>query len=216
MDKHIMCRVTLFAILLLPYLQVFCEDDTECLKSFKESVTDTNNYLASWNFANEFSGYVCSFAGITCWNNQENKVLALQLRLAGLSGSFPSGLWKCASMQILDLSQNDFIGPIPDDICSQLPYTTVLDLSRNGLTGSIPNNLQDCLYLNILRLQHNQLSGSLPGGIGILPRLHELDVSYNNLSGVIPSSYATRPASAFENNPALCGPPLSKVCSSGV
>ncbi|MCO5612186.1 hypothetical protein L7F22_066448 [Adiantum nelumboides] len=213
MDKH-MCRVTLFAILLLPYLQVFCEDDTECLKLFKESVTDTNNYLANWNFANESSGYVCSFAGITCWNLQENKVLALKLPRAGLSGSFPSGLRKCASMQTLDPSQNDFIGPIPDDICSQLPYTTVLDLSRNVLTGSIPNNLQDCLYLNILRLQHNQLSGYLPGGIGILPRLHELDVSYNKLSGVIPSSYATRPASAFGNNPGLCGP-LSKLCSSG-
>ncbi|KAI5055351.1 hypothetical protein GOP47_0030496 [Adiantum capillus-veneris] len=208
-------RVLLYALLLLPYLQVLCEDDTECLKAFKESVTDTNNSLATWNFGNVSRGYVCNFAGVTCWNPQENRVLALKLPQAGLSGSFPSGLQKCASMQTLDLSQNGFSGPIPDNICSQLPYTTVLDLSKNGFTGFIPNNLQDCLYLNTLHLQHNQFSGYLPGGIGILPRLRELDVSYNKLSGVIPSSFSTQPPSAFGNNPGLCGPPLNKQCASG-
>lgn len=209
-------RATLFVLLLLPSLQVFCEDDTECLKAFKESVIDTNNYLATWIFSNvSAGGYVCNFAGISCWNPQENRVLALKLPRAGLSGSFPSGLRKCASMQTLDLSHNEFSGPIPDDICSQLPYTTTLDLSMNSFTGSIPNNLEGCLYLNILHLQHNQLSGYLPGGIGVLPRLHELDVSYNQLSGVIPSTFSTQPSSAFGNNPDLCGPPLSKSCSSG-
>lgn len=208
------CSVTLLALLLFPYPQALSEDDTECLKAFKDSITDTNNYLASWNFANSSKGYVCNFVGITCWNFQENRVLALKLPQAGLSGHFPSGLSKCLSLQNLDLSQNGFSGSIPDDICRQVPYMTTLDLSKNSFSGSIPNNLQECLYLNILHLQHNELSGYLPGGIGILPRLRDLDVSSNRLNGIIPSSYSNREASAFENNPGLCGPPLSKSCSS--
>eukprot|EP00250_Pteridium_aquilinum_P011903 c20381_g1_i1 orf=530-2338(-) len=214
MNIHVY-SVTLFALLILPYLHVLSEDDTECLKAFKDSITDTGSYLATWNFANVSKGYVCNFVGITCWNPQENKVLSLKLPQAGLSGHFPSGLSKCSSLQNLDLSQNAFDGAIPDDICKQLPYTTTLDLSKNSFSGSIPSNLQDCIYLNLLHLQHNQLSGFIPWGIGILPRLRDLDVSYNTLSGIIPSSYSNLTASVFGNNPGLCGPPLSKSCSSG-
>lgn len=210
------CSVTLFALwlLLCPYLHVLSEDDTECLKAFKASIQDSSNYLATWKFDNTSKGYVCNFVGITCWNYEENKVLALKLPLAGLSGGFPSGLSKCAALQNLDLSQNGFNGAIPADICKQMPYMTTLDLSSNNFSGSIPSNLQDCLYLNILNLQHNQLSGYLPGGIGVLPRLQSLDVSDNTLDGDIPSSYSNRSASEFSSNPGLCGPPLSQRCSS--
>ncbi|KAH7294260.1 hypothetical protein KP509_28G062800 [Ceratopteris richardii] len=208
-------RAALFVVLILPCLKSLAEDDTDCLKAFRESVTDSSNYLASWNFSHRSSNYLCNFVGVTCWNTQENKVLALKLPRAGLSGRFPSGLNKCSSMQTLDLSQNELGGTIPDDICSQLPYATILDLSDNHFTGSIPSNLQDCMYLNVLHLQHNQLSGFLPSGIGNLPRLREVDVSDNMLSGSIPSTYSNIAVALFKNNSELCGHPLSKSCSSG-
>eukprot|EP00250_Pteridium_aquilinum_P014223 c21856_g1_i1 orf=444-2291(+) len=217
----------IFCVLaLLVCWRAVSEDDAQCLKEFKNSVKDPKGFLSSWNFSNSTQGYVCSFNGVSCWNVQENKVLGLKLLGAGLSGSFPSGLIQCKALQNLDLSQNDFSGRIPDDVCLQLPYITSLDLSQNSFSGPIPVNLENCVYLRDLQLQQNRLSGELPGGIGILPRLTTLDVSSNLLTGPIPSSYINRSSSSsanpgppfsatsFANNPGLCGPPLSNSCSS--
>lgn len=201
---------------------VFSEDDTECLRQFHNSVFDPSGYLYNWDFLNTSKAALCSFTGVTCWNQQENRILDLKLPQAGLSGQFPSGLSKCSSLQMLDLSSNVFSGTIPVDICTQMPYLTSLDLSQNSFTGVIPDNLAKCVYLNVLNLQHNQLTGTPPWGIGVLPRLTTLDLSSNLLSGVIPSSYTNRsaisqapfPASGFENNSGLCGPPLTSACPS--
>jgi hypothetical protein len=38
----------------------------------------------------------------------------------------------------LDLSGNNFTGPLPTDIDQQLPFVTSLDLSSNGFSGEIP------------------------------------------------------------------------------
>lgn len=199
------------------------EDDTQCLREFKESVKDPNSYLSNWNWNNNSQGSLCSFVGVQCWNNQENKVLSLKLDQAGLSGAFPSGLKGCASLTTLSLSGNAFSGSIPSNICEQVPYVTVLDLSDNSFEGSIPDDLANCKYLNKLHLQKNKLTGPIPGAIGILPRLSELDLSTNSLSGFIPSSFVNRslinqqpfPATDFQNNPGLCGPPLTTSCSGG-
>lgn len=214
-------RPALFLIL-LPLLLVCSEDDTACLHQFKSSFTDPANYLANWNFGNTSRAYVCSFTGVTCWNQQENKVLSVKLPQAGLSGNFPSGLSLCTSLQALDLSNNKFSGSIPHDICTQMPYLTNLDLSQNKFSGDIPDNLGNCTYLNALHLDQNALTGAPPWEIGVLPRLTDLDLSSNSLSGAIPSSFSNRTAlnkppfdaAAFQNNPGLCGPPLSATCNS--
>lgn len=198
------------------------EDDALCLKQFKASVVDINGYLSNWIFPNASSdGFICSFNGVICWSALESKVLALKFAQAGLSGSFPNALSKCLSIQNLDFSQNNFTGGIPSDLCKQMPYLTTLDLSQNGFSGPIPDELGQCTYLNALHLQHNKLEGGIPWAIGTLPRLSDLDVSYNSLSGSIPSSFTNRSsglafrASAFENNPQLCDPPLQSACSDG-
>lgn len=193
------------------------EDDTPCLEEFKNSVKDPNNYLSNWNLQNNSQGNVCSFSGVQCWNNQENKVLSLKLDQAGLSGAFPSGLQKCSSLTGLSLSGNEFSGNIPSNICDQVHFLTTLDLSENSFSGPIPDNLVNCTYLNKLYLQKNKLTGSIPWGIGILARLNDLDLSTNSLIGTIPTNLINRPftASAFQNNPGLCGPPLGTTCNSG-
>ena len=164
----------LLLLLLLSSSLVRSEDDTECLQAFHNSVEDPSWFLSDWNFNNISNGSVCTFSGVQCWNEQENKVLRLKLSQFSLSGSFPEGLHLCSSLQEIDLSQNKFNGNIPSDICKDLPYITAMDLSQNEFSGNVPEGFQDCVYLNSLKLQENQLSGELPWQIGIV-----LDLSGN-------------------------------------
>jgi hypothetical protein len=81
----------------------------------------------------------------------------------------------------------------------------------NRLSGAIPSSLSD--------LSMNRLSGAIPSSLSDLSDLRHLNLPYNNLSGRIPSGYQLQ---AFANqtyihigNAGLCGPPVSKNCSSG-
>nr|GME07487.1 LRR receptor-like serine/threonine-protein kinase GSO1 [Ipomoea batatas] len=69
--------------------------------------------------------------------------------------------------------------------------------------------------LESIDLSRNQLSGTIPSSFSDLSSLAVLDLSYNNLSGKIPSGTQLQGfnASCYIGNN-LCGPPLSKSCSS--
>lgn len=108
-----------------------------------------------------------------------------------LSEQIPDSLQYCASLQVLDLSDNRISGTIPSQIFAWLPYLTTLDLSGNQLSGSIPPNLGDCAYLNRLRLSSNRLSGQIPYKLASLPRLTDFTVANNDL-------YAWRPAISLQ------------------
>lgn len=67
-------------------------NDIECLKSIKNSLEDSSNYLTtSWNFNNNTEGFICKFTGVDCWHPNENKVLNIHLSDMGLKGQFPRG-----------------------------------------------------------------------------------------------------------------------------
>ncbi|CAM0884035.1 unnamed protein product [Alopecurus aequalis] len=189
------------------------ELDIQCLKSFQQSVTDPNGVLkSSWIFDDSTS--VCKFTGVQCWRPDEDRVLSLRLRNLGLEGTFPQGLQDCTSMNVLDLSSNNFSGPIPPDIQRQAPYLTSLDLSYNSFSGEIPSYILTMTYLNVLNLQHNQLSGQIPQQFALLDGLTALNVADNLLSGPIPPSLQNFSASNFAGNQGLCGSPLEKCPAS--
>lgn len=127
-----------------------------------------------------------------------------------LSGQLPDSLKYCRSLQTLDLSRNSLSGPIPNDICSWLPYLVHLDLSGNRLSGSIPPQIMNCKFLNDLVLDDNALSGSIPYELARLDRLKRFSVADNDLSGSIPSDLARFGEDGFGGNNGLCGKPLSK------
>ncbi|CAK9170011.1 unnamed protein product [Ilex paraguariensis] len=186
------------------------EDDVNCLQGVRNSVSDPQENLASWNFANSTVGFICNFVGVSCWNDRENRLISLELRSMSLAGEIPGALQYCQSLQTLDLSGNGFSGPIPTQICKWLPYLVTLDLSNNDLTGSIPADLVNCSYLNNLILSNNSLSGNIPYQFSSLGRLKKFSVAYNDLSGTIPSFPSTITADDFAGNDGLCGSPLGK------
>lgn len=188
------------------------EADITCLRTVKASVQDPLNYLnSSWNFSNNTNGFICKFTGIECWHPDENRVLNIRLSDMGLKGQFPKGLPNCSSMTGLDLSSNQFSGPIPSNICKVLPYLTSLDLSSNSFSGEIPSSIANCTFLNVLKLDNNRLTGQIPLAIGTLNRLKEFSVANNLLSGQIPSfgNNTKFPAENYGNNRGLCGKPLA-------
>lgn len=193
------------------------ENDILCLKSIKDSVEDPHNFLSSWDFRNQTKelGFICSFAGVECWNERENRVISLDLRSFGLKGNFPNEISYCKSLTSLDLSHNHFYGSIPANISSMLPFLVTLSLSSNNFSGQIPASLGNCSYLNGLELDHNRFSGQIPSTIGFLHRINRFNVAYNLLVGPVPRfvNGIRVNASSYANNPGLCGYPL-KPCKS--
>ncbi|KAF2596078.1 hypothetical protein F2Q68_00011767 [Brassica cretica] len=211
--------LSIFIILLLlcfsPPALSADEDDIRCLKGIQTSLTDPQGILKSWNFANTTLGFLCNFVGVSCWNNQENRVINLELRDMGLSGRIPESLQYCGSLQKLDLSTNRLSGNIPRELCTWLPFLVSLDLSNNQLNGEIPPSLAECRFVNSLVLSENRLTGQIPVQLSSLGRLATFSVSNNDLTGRIPSFFASSAkysSDDFAGNKGLCGRPLSSTC----
>ncbi|KAK3161220.1 hypothetical protein QOZ80_1BG0074050 [Eleusine coracana subsp. coracana] len=116
----------------------------------------------------------------------------------------------------LDLSHNNLVGEISDEITSLVGLRS-LNISHNQLSGKIPEQIGLLRSLESLDLSWNELSGEIPPSLSDITTLSKLDLSYNNLSGRIPSGNQlqtlTDPASSYIGNIYLCGPPISGNCS---
>jgi tRNA A-37 threonylcarbamoyl transferase component Bud32 len=94
---------------------------------------------------------------------------------------------------MVDLSCNNFSGPIPHEL-GALRNLVTLRMSSNMLTGFIPHNLGNCKQLVSLDLGSNLLNGSLPAEITTLGSLQNLLLSGNKLTGAIPDSFTATQA----------------------
>ncbi|WCJ18162.1 Receptor-like protein EIX2 [Euphorbia peplus] len=91
-------------------------------------------------------------------------------------------------IELLDLSQNRFSGPIPQNLSLTMPNLIFLSLSDNTLTGNIPISIGDMQSLQVIDLSRNNLVGAIPASVGKCSFLKALDLSSNNLLGNIPLS----------------------------
>ncbi|KAK9270930.1 hypothetical protein L1049_026517 [Liquidambar formosana] len=84
----------------------------------------------------------------------------------------------------LQLSNNQFIGNLPENICQGglLQNFTAKD---NHLTGPIPKSLKNCTSLFRVRLERNQLTANLSEAFGVYPNLDYMGLSDNNFNGEI-------------------------------
>ncbi|XP_010546681.1 PREDICTED: receptor-like protein 12 isoform X2 [Tarenaya hassleriana] len=178
----------------------------------------------------------CNITEFPVFLRTQRDLLALQLSNNKIKGQVPDWLWRLpgltfinishnslssfqgsssqqffpeAKFDTIDLSSNDFQGPlfipsqyiaylsgsnnnftgeIPQSICA-LRFLKVLDLSHNNFDGSVPHcfgNLKSSPV--VVNLRHNQLSGSLPDIFVDANQLRTLDLSHNRLEGKLPKS----------------------------
>ncbi|KAL6285534.1 hypothetical protein ACE6H2_009924 [Prunus campanulata] len=118
-----------------------------------------------------------------------------QLEMLGVQLNFIKGLvpvvvFNMSSLTTLALYGNRLSGGLPDKICQHLPNLQQVDLSYNQFDGPLPSKLWQCKELLILYLEYNNFSGSIPKNIGNVTQLREFNLDNNNFTGTIPDEIA--------------------------
>ncbi|KAF7021036.1 hypothetical protein CFC21_034047 [Triticum aestivum] len=163
--------------------------DHAALLALKGAATgDPASVLSSWSASDSDH---CHWRGVTC-HPASSAVAAIDLPAASLSGALPALL--PPRLLRLDLSGNNFSGPIPAAYLAS-PTLRALNLTSNRLSGPIPfppssnsssSSSPPCPALAHLRLAGNFLVGEIPSAVAQCRGLRVLDVSRNVLEGALP------------------------------
>nr|GMD72247.1 receptor-like protein 12 [Ipomoea batatas] len=136
-----------------------------------------------------------------------SKVECLDLSNNMIDGELPDLSTKFGVFPEIDLSHNNFWGPIHSlppkvkslylsnnsfegsisFVCRVLKFMSI-DLSDNQFSGEIPDCWLHLSHLNHLNLANNNFSGKVPPSFGYLYFLKELQLRNNNITGELPSS----------------------------
>ncbi|XP_066361016.1 receptor protein kinase-like protein At4g34220 [Miscanthus floridulus] len=132
-----------------------------------------------------------------------------------LTGRLPAALCRLPCLIVLGLASNRFAGELP---IGGLGTLELVDLSGNGFNGSLPSDFggggghgsacSTFCRTSSLRAVSIELAALVPANATV-------DLSRNNFTSAIPQDgpFAAQPATAYEGNPNLCGPPLKQACS---
>ncbi|KAF8677085.1 hypothetical protein HU200_046546 [Digitaria exilis] len=147
--------------------------------------------LEGWT---DFGGDPCKDAwqGVKC---DGPNVTEIELQGVGLGGKLSQTLGDFTAVTLLDLSNNQIGGIVPQSLP---PSLTQLDLSSNSLSGELPDSMAQLSSLSTLHVQNNQLSGTLDVLVD-LP-LKDLNVENNQFSGPIPEKLLSIPKFLRDGN----------------
>jgi len=91
----------------------------------------------------------------------------------------------------VDLSGNNLTATeIPSHIFT-LPELRLLDASDNQISGKLPNDIPPNSALEYLSFRRNNIGSSIPSSISNLVKLTHLDLEQNQLTGTLPESFAS-------------------------
>ncbi|CAL0325771.1 unnamed protein product [Lupinus luteus] len=113
-------------------------------------------------------------------------IVRLDLSFNNFSGPLPIEITQMSSLKFLMLSYNQFSGPIPSEFGNML-HLQALDIGSNNLSGPIPPSLGNLTSLLWLMLANNSITGEIPAELGNCSSLLWLNLAYNKLTGKLPS-----------------------------
>ncbi|PKI72308.1 hypothetical protein CRG98_007288 [Punica granatum] len=128
----------------------------------------------------------CSLTKFPYFLSSSAELKGLDLSTNMISGGIPEWFWRVGrdTLTYLDLSSNNFNGPLPDPPPSIVYFAAY----SNNFSGEIPSSICQASSLEILVLSNNRLSGTIPRCVGNLESHSQLDASNNSLTGEIPPS----------------------------
>ncbi|XP_034677817.1 receptor-like protein 53 [Vitis riparia] len=123
------------------------------------------------------------------WKN----MLFLDLHSNLLQGPLPSLICEMSYISVLDFSNNNLSGLIPQCLGNFSESLSVLDLRMNQLHGNIPKTFSKGNFIRNLGFNGNQLEGPLPRSLINCRRLQVLDLGNNRINDTFPYWLETLP-----------------------
>ncbi|XVE56877.1 hypothetical protein DITRI_Ditri04bG0045600 [Diplodiscus trichospermus] len=118
----------------------------------------------------------------------------LDLSSNKFNGSIWSGFGRLAKYSV---SENFVSGKISGSMFTNNCSLQILDLSENNFRGEFPGEIANCKNLAILNIGGNKFTGPIPSEIGMIPTLEGLFLGDNSFSRVIPESLLNLTSLAF-------------------
>ncbi|WVZ95194.1 hypothetical protein U9M48_040990 [Paspalum notatum var. saurae] len=103
-----------------------------------------------------------------------------------VNGHVPPSICNAKNLGVLDLSYNNFSGPIPSCLIENVPLN-VLNLRENHFKGTLPSNITIRCSLQTIDLHGNNIEGKLPRGLSNCIDLEVLDFGGNRIADTFPS-----------------------------
>ncbi|GKF42921.1 leucine-rich repeat-containing protein [Tanacetum coccineum] len=159
-------------------------------KSTLATIYNSTQYviLDSWNSTSN----CCSWELVNC--STTGSVTELQLSYVApdfervpISSDILTPLFHIRSLELLDISMNNFEGEIPGDEFGNLTKLLHLDMRENYFNGSIPSQLFQLTNLRYLDMSYNYLKGKLGPELGSFRKLTTLLLFDNRFQGPIPA-----------------------------
>ncbi|XP_039031006.1 LRR receptor-like serine/threonine-protein kinase HSL2 [Hibiscus syriacus] len=161
--------------------------DTQILTRVKDyQLVDPDGNLQDWVFATPDQS-PCHWTGITC-ESRNQTVVSIDLSGLGISGGFPFGFCLVRTLRSLSLARNNLNGSLSSRDLSPCSHLKEIDLSENLFIGEVPDFPSE--NLEVLRLFNNNFTGDIPLSFARLQSLKVLSLSGNLLNGEIPSFLA--------------------------
>ncbi|KAF7845292.1 receptor-like protein 7 [Senna tora] len=151
--------------------------------SFHENPIDASPFsLSTLNLV------CCNLRTFPGFLRYQSELNVLDLSNNQIEGTIPNWIWELEQLRYLNLHSNQLRGPI-----SGFPKNAVyMDYSNNNFSSTIPDDIGDYLSSTVfLSLSNNSFHGVIPKSFCNALNLEVLDLSHNNFSGTIPPCLIT-------------------------